>query len=209
MFHVSPFSRRMWRFYDYIIFLGKKQQPGGVNKKCIFSCNSMRICIIMGAGDPKEGLTMMNRMFVLLVAGLLVSTFVFPQTPAPDFKGLDFKIGNVRIPRDFVHAGKDYKRGVYWVTLKAKAGVPYFNIHNRKKELLFEEMGVLQLRKRKSAPKRIWHRVNRTMLRGYEYYRIKVTRPDSYIKAFLLIKQQPKKKKKPPKVKTTKPPDKF
>ena len=126
----------------------------------------------------------------------------------PEFKDLDFKIGNVRIPRDFVHAGKDYKRGVYWVTLNSKDGVPYFHIHNRKKELLFEEMAVLQVRNRRTAPKRIWHRVNRTIMRGAEYYRIKVTRPDSYIKAFLLIK---KKNKKEPEVKveTTKPPDKF
>lgn len=155
---------------------------------------------------------MMKRMFMLLLAGLLTGVFVFPQIPAktftPDFEDLDYKIGNVRIPRDFVHAGKDYKRGVYWVTLKAKEGVPYFHIHNRKKELLFEEMAVLQVRTRKTAPKRVWHRVNRTILKGAEYYRIKVTRPDSYIKAFLLIKQ--KQNKKPEvKVETTKPPDKF
>lgn len=156
---------------------------------------------------------MMKRMFVLILAGLLTGAFVFPQSPAknytPDFKDLDFKVGNVRIPRDFVHAGKDYKQGVYWVTLKAKDGVPYFNIHNKKKELLFEEMAVLQIRERKTTPKRIWHRVNRSILKGSEYYRIKVTRPDSYIKAFLLIKRNREKEKPEVNVETTKPPDNF
>jgi hypothetical protein len=125
---------------------------------------------------------------------LLLTIPVFSTTP--DFSDLDIKIGNVRIPRAFIHAGKDYSKGIYYITLKAKNGIPYFNVHNRKKELLFEELAVLKNRDYKGKAKKFRHWVHREFLRGYEYYRIKVIRPDSHIMAYLLLKDQQTGKKK-------------
>ncbi|MCP5049412.1 MAG: hypothetical protein GY940_19740 [bacterium] len=128
----------------------------------------------------------MIKIVILLLLVLLAAPPVFAE--APDFNDLDVRIGNIRIPKAFVHAGKEYNSGIYFVTLKAKDGVPYFNVHNRKKELLFEEMAVLKPLDYKGKAKKFRHRVRKEMLRGYEYYRIKVSRPDSLIMAYLLMK---------------------
>jgi hypothetical protein len=120
-----------------------------------------------------------------------------PVLPAaPDFSTLDIKIGNVRIPRNFIHSGKDYNRGIYYVTLTNNKGVPYFNVYNPKKELLFEEMAVLVLRNYKGKAKKLRHWIRKGLLRGNEYYRIRVTRADSHIMAFLLINSTKKAAKK-------------
>ncbi len=117
----------------------------------------------------------MKKIVIFLFLLALVNTPAFSETP--NFTDLDVKIGNISIPRTFIHAQKEYKRGIYWVTLKAKSGVPYFNVHNRKKELLFQEMAVLKTLNYKGKAKKFRHRVRKEMLRGYEYYRIKVSVP--------------------------------
>lgn len=109
-----------------------------------------------------------------------------PQpTPPPPFN-----LGRVYFPRDFVHANKDYKKGTYRVKLVEKDHVPYFEVSNRKGDLLFEEMAVVKTYKSKS--KRFRPRVRKEMLRGYEFFRIKVTKPGEYIMAYFLIKQKEK-----------------
>lgn len=84
---------------------------------------------------------MMKKMIVLSVLVLLATIPVLAQVL--DFTDLDVKIGSVRVPRAFIHAGKEYSKGNYFVTLIAKEGVPYFNVSDQKKELLFEELAVL------------------------------------------------------------------
>jgi hypothetical protein len=136
----------------------------------------------------KEGNNMTKIIVIFMALTLLVSAYLFPAPQ--DFSGLDIKIGNVRIPKAFIHAGKDYNKGIYWVTLKEKDGFPYFNIHNRKKELLFEEMAVLKNRNYKGKAKKFKHWIKNELLRGYEFYRIKVSRADSFIMAYLLLNQK-------------------
>ena len=58
---------------------------------------------------------------------------------------------------------------------------------NKKKELLFEEMAVLKPYTGKY--KKFKYRVKKEMLKGYEYFRIKVTKPDNLVMAYFLIKK--------------------
>ncbi|MCK4762410.1 MAG: hypothetical protein KAW12_09455 [Candidatus Aminicenantes bacterium] len=109
-------------------------------------------------------------------------------TPAPTPPPL--RLGRIYFPRDFVHAQKDYKKGVYRLNLISKEEVPYFQILSKKGELLFEEMGLVKPYKGRN--KRFRYRLSKAMMRGYEYFRIRVTRPDKYIMAFFFIKQPEK-----------------
>ncbi|MCP4218437.1 MAG: hypothetical protein GY765_27625 [bacterium] len=112
-------------------------------------------------------------------------------------KNNDITVGRIYFPRAFVHEGKDYNKGVYRVVLTEKEGVPWFKVLSKKKEFLFEEMAVTKPFEGKN--KRFKYRVHKEMLRGYEYFRIKVTKPDNMIMAYFLLKK-PKvseKKKKP------------
>jgi hypothetical protein len=107
-----------------------------------------------------------------------------PQEPA---KEPDINVGNISIPSSFIHAGKNYDKGVYYVILTAKEGVPYFNVHNQKKELLFEEMAVV---KPNTSRAKFTYRVKRGFLANHEYFRVKVIKPDAQLIAFLLVKEE-------------------
>lgn len=115
-----------------------------------------------------------------------------PTPPPP------LKLGRMYFPRDFVHANKDYKRGIYRITLISKDEKPYFQVADKKGELLFEEMAVVKTYK--SKYKRFRYRVRKEILRGYEYFRIKVTRPGQYIMAYFKLKEpkKPAEKKEEP-----------
>lgn len=117
-----------------------------------------------------------------------------PQTtPAPE----PLKLGKIYFPRDFVHASKDYKKGTYSVTLLMKDEIPYFQVSDTKGELLFEEMAVTKPNKVKSSTSR--PRLKKEILRGEEYFRIRVTKPGEYVMAHFLIKQA--QAEKPPETK--------
>jgi len=111
------------------------------------------------------------------------------ETVKAEFSDLNIPLGDVRFPRIFVHAGKEYPRAIYYLTLTAKGGVPYFNVHNRAKELLFEEMAVVKPYQGKVGQKK--PRITREMLSGYEYFRIGVTQPGNTFIAYFLSKQKP------------------
>lgn len=132
---------------------------------------------------------MIKKMIMLSVLVLLVTIPALAQ--ALDFTDLDVTIGTVKIPRAFIHAGKEYNKGNYWVTLKAKEGIPYFNVCDQKKELLFEELAVLIPLNAPTPTEKVWQHVTKKMMKDHEYYRIKVMRPDSMIIAYLLIKPTP------------------
>ena len=99
----------------------------------------------------------------------------------------DINLGKIYFPKAFLHAQKDYNKGVYRVTLTSKDGVPYFKVMNDKQELLFEEMAVLKPYMGKS--KNFKYRVRKEFTKGYEYFRIKVTKPDNLIMAYFLVKK--------------------
>jgi hypothetical protein len=100
------------------------------------------------------------------------------------------KLGRIYFPRDFVHANQNYTKGAYSVTLISKDEIPYFQVANRKGDLLFEEMAVIKTYQTKA--KGFKYRVRKEMLRGYEYFRIQVTKPGQQIMAYFLLKQTEK-----------------
>ena len=99
----------------------------------------------------------------------------------------DINLGSINFPRAFVHAGKDYDKGIYLVTLTEKHGVPWFKVSNKKKELLFEEMAVVK--PYKGRRKNFKYRVRKGFLKGYEYFRIRVIKPDKMVMAFFMVKK--------------------
>lgn len=119
---------------------------------------------------------------LLLLAALGV--FFNPSLFAMD----DIDVGRVKIPRAFIHQGKEYAKGVYQVTLTEKEGTPYFMVKSLQGEALFEELAVVKPYEGKA--KGFKHRLRKEMLKGYEYYRIKVTTPDNLYMAYLLIKNE-------------------
>ncbi|MCX6584046.1 MAG: hypothetical protein NT166_28055 [Candidatus Aminicenantes bacterium] len=97
-------------------------------------------------------------------------------------------LGKVYIPRDFVHADKDYIKGNYYISLIEKDGAPWFKVFNNKKELLFEELAVVKAYEGKT--KRSGLRVRKEFLKDFEYFRILVIKPDSHLLAYFLVKQK-------------------
>ncbi|NIM14404.1 MAG: hypothetical protein GTO45_20415 [Candidatus Aminicenantes bacterium] len=125
---------------------------------------------------------------IIFISILFLSAAVFASEI--DFSTLDIKVGYITIPRPFIHAKKDYDKGIYYVTLTAKEGVPYFNVHNQKKELLFEELAVVKPTKSKY---KFNYRVRKGFLKGYEYFKLKVMKPEANIFAFFLVKKEKEK----------------
>ncbi len=134
----------------------------------------------------------MKKLSILIILTLIFSVMNFAVEKQEVSK--DIKLGKVYFPKTFVYNMKDYKRGVYRVILTEKEGVPYFNVYNKKKELLFEEMAVVKPYEGKY--KKFKFRVKKELLKGYEYFRIKVTKPDKVYLAHFLVKQKVKKAKK-------------
>lgn len=97
-------------------------------------------------------------------------------------------LGKVYIPRDFVHADKDYIKGNYFISLFEKDGSPWFKVFNNKKELLFEELAVVKAYKGKARRSKL--SIHKEFLKDFEYFRILVIKPDSRLLAYFLIKQK-------------------
>ena len=108
-------------------------------------------------------------------------------------------LGKVYFPRAFVHAQKDYQKGTYRLFLAQKGEVPYFKVFNAKNEFLFEEMAIVKPYTGKN--KKFKFRIKKGIMKGHEFFRIQVTRPDNIYLAFFMLKKQevkPKKAEKPP-----------
>jgi len=123
-------------------------------------------------------------MLVLLISVVLFAS----ENEAPvDLKDLNIEIGNIRIARPFIHAGTDFEKGIYFVTLTAKDGVPYFNFFNAKKELLFEEMGIVKVYGTPKMNKKPV--IKKGFIKNLEYYRIKVKQSGVMFLGYLLVKK--------------------
>ncbi len=99
----------------------------------------------------------------------------------------EINLGKMYFPKAFVHAGKDFNKGVYLVKFGTKDNIPYFFVYNKKKELLFDEMAVVKPYEGKY--KKFKYRVKKELLKGYEYFRIKITKPDNLYMAYFLVKK--------------------
>jgi len=125
----------------------------------------------------------MKKMVILLISVLFFTLSV----PADEvvLETSDLKIGSVKFPRAFIHDGKNYNKGVYKVTLMEKEGEFLFNIFNPADELLFEEVAIVKLRKSRIGKRK--YLIRKSFMRGYEFFRIKVTKPDKVIMGYFLI----------------------
>lgn len=124
----------------------------------------------------------MKKTAIFLVLALVFSTgFALNASETKEQK-----LGRIFFPKDFVHAGKDYKRGSYVVKI-AYGESPKFFVSDRKGNLLFEELAVIKEYKGKS--KKFRYRMRKELLKGYEYFRIQITRPDNVYLGYFLVKK--------------------
>ncbi|MBN2399892.1 MAG: hypothetical protein JXI33_06080 [Candidatus Aminicenantes bacterium] len=120
----------------------------------------------------------MNKKLILM--GLLLVTFLLSaQNP-------DIHLGAMNFPRAYIHAGTEYPEGFYEVVLTFKDAVPFFNVYNSKQELLFEEQAIVKTNPRPG--KKFPYRLKKEILKGGEYFRIKVIQPDQWLMGYFLVK---------------------
>lgn len=134
----------------------------------------------------------MKKIFLIILFLAIFSVYTICETE-PEVSP-EITVGNVYFPRPFVHSGKDFSRGVYKVLLVKKEGVPFFKISDKKGNYLFDEMAVVKPYNPKY--KKFKYRIKKEMLRGYEYFRIKITKPDKLIMGYFLLKNRIGKKVK-------------
>jgi hypothetical protein len=136
----------------------------------------------------------MKKIVAVVMSVLFITVGIFAlnsgQADVSDTASRDVSIGKVRIARSFIHAGKEYQKGNYFVTLTSKNGVPYFNIKNQKKELLFEELAVVI--PNETIKSKFRFRVGKMFINKYEYFKLTVKKPEADYLAFFLIKANKK-----------------
>lgn len=110
------------------------------------------------------------------------------ETDSTNLEKIDITLGSIRFPRPFIHSQKDYEPGIYYITLKAKAGVPYFNVYTQTQEMLFEEMAVVKPAKGKTGKSP--YRVKKGFSNNQEYFNLKVITSTHRIMAFFLVKKK-------------------
>ncbi len=107
-------------------------------------------------------------------------------SPAPaQIQGKDLK--KIRFPQAFIHAGKEYPAGDYWLVLAAKDGQPFFAVQNAQKELLFEDLAIVIARPGGRSGSAFW--VDKRFLTEKEYFRVKVTTPGEWLLGYFLVKK--------------------
>lgn len=108
-----------------------------------------------------------------------------PPTAAPAPQGRDLK--RVRFPLAFIHAGKEYAAGDYWLILGEKESQPVFFVRNAQEEVLFEELAVVKPRSGGRSGRGF--AVNKQMTKDGEYFRVKVTTAAEWLMGYFLVKK--------------------
>lgn len=93
----------------------------------------------------------------------------------------------IRFPQAFIHAGKEYPAGDYWLILAAKEGQPFFAVQNAQKELLFEDLAIVIARPGGRSGSSFW--VDKRFMTEKEYFRVKVTTPGEWLLGYFLVKK--------------------
>jgi len=111
-----------------------------------------------------------------------------PQTAVKEEKAaVETDLGQVQIPLPFIHSGKEYPAGVYRMAFTEKDDGVFFLVRNRKKELLFEELAAVK--PNSVTGKQFRFHLKKGMLKGKEYFWVRVEKPDRFVMAFFLIKK--------------------
>lgn len=115
-----------------------------------------------------------------------------PQEQAPEKEMApppeEIGIGNIYFPRPFIQSGNEYQKGVYTVKIVYKETGPVFMVY-KKDKMLFEEIAVMKKlpEGKKNRVKRF--KVRKDFLKNFEYFRIRVLRPDHTLYGYFLTKQ--------------------
>jgi len=128
---------------------------------------------------------------LVLFSGLLLAqeqeqAQVEPQVQPqllPQVKNLK-KIG---FPQAFIHAGKEYPAGIYWLLLTMKDGQPLFVVHNAQKELLFEELAVAKAKAAIQIGPSL--RLKKEFMKNREYFRITAYTSGQKLMGYFLVKR--------------------
>jgi hypothetical protein len=108
-----------------------------------------------------------------------------PPAPQALPEGRDLK--TIRFGRAFIHEGKEYPAGKYWVVLGEKDGQAVFFVANAKKEPLFEELAIAKPHPARGTPSHF--HVDVSGMSGNEYLRIKVTTREQWLLGYFLVKK--------------------
>ena len=108
-----------------------------------------------------------------------------PPLPAVAPEGKDLK--KIRFPAAFIHAGKEYPAGDYWLVLVTKDGQPYFAVQNAQKEPLFEDLAIVMDRSGERTGSTFF--VGKKFMTEKEYFRVKVTTPGEWLLGYFLVKK--------------------
>jgi len=119
-------------------------------------------------------------------------------TPPPEqepavVKPLEIKMGKVIFPVNFIHAESEFAKGTYSVKLTQKEDRYFFVLSDTKNEPLIEEMAIIVDLKGRSKS------ITRGLLKGGEYFRIRLIRNNLAYLGYFLVKQ--------PTVESTTPPE--
>jgi hypothetical protein len=121
----------------------------------------------------------MNKKIFLM--GLFLLPFMIPA------QSQDINLGKINFPQSYIHAGKEFPAGKYAVVLTVKDTVPFFNVYDPQKELLFEEMAIVKARS--GSGKSSAYRVKKEFLKGDEYFRIMVIKSNQWLLGYFLVKK--------------------
>jgi hypothetical protein len=99
----------------------------------------------------------------------------------------DINLGKINFPQAFIHAGTEFPQGSYEVVLTVKDIIPFFNVYNSKQELLFEELAIVKTHA--GSKKAAAYRLKKEFLKGDEYFRIKVIKPEQWLMGYFLVKK--------------------
>jgi hypothetical protein len=109
-----------------------------------------------------------------------------PPTPSPvPVPGRDLK--KFRFPKAFIHAGKEYPAGDYWLILSTGEGRSFFTVQDAQKAVLFEELAIVKSHPAEGT-KSHFH-VNMGGMSDDEYIRIKVTTQREWLLGYFLVKK--------------------
>jgi hypothetical protein len=106
-----------------------------------------------------------------------------PAPVAP--QGRDLK--KIRFPAAFIHAGKEYPAGDYWLILASKDGQPFFAVQNAQKESLFEDLAIVIDRSGERTGSAFF--MEKKFMTEKEYFRVKVTTPGEWLLGYFLVKK--------------------
>jgi hypothetical protein len=107
-----------------------------------------------------------------------------PPAPVPP-QGKDLK--RIRFPEAFIHAGKEYPAGDYWLVLASRDGQSFFAVQNAQNETLFEDLAIVKARSGGRVGSAFW--VDKRFMTEKEYFRVKVTTPGEWLMGYFLVKK--------------------